>query len=159
VVVVQLLLQIVCIVVALALLVNPFTCPFMLAYMAWMYYDKRPMLGGLASPDASTSRVTPKRVGAGRPWVRRAKWWHYLRDYFPVQLIKTAELNPDRNYIFGYHPHGILRYAFVRFIFFLFFIYFYFYFISIFSPYFYLFIIFYFFLLFVLCSPVAWVRW
>jgi len=39
-----------------------------------------------------------------------------VRDYFPVKLVKTTELDPKRNYICGYHPHGILPYgAFVNF--------------------------------------------
>jgi 2-acylglycerol O-acyltransferase 2 len=102
VVVVQLLLQVVCVVVAVALLLNPFTFPFMLAYLAWMYIDRRPMRGGLVLSG----------VQAGRAWVRRAVWWRYMRDYFPVRLVKTAELSAERHYIFGYHPHGILRCAF-----------------------------------------------
>ncbi|KAM7344416.1 2-acylglycerol O-acyltransferase 2-like [Cochliomyia hominivorax] len=32
----------------------------------------------------------------------------HLRDYFPVQLIKTAELKPNRNYLFASFPHGIM---------------------------------------------------
>merc|ERR1712029_905587 len=29
------------------------------------------------------------------------------RDYFPVKLVKTAELDPSKNYVLGSHPHGI----------------------------------------------------
>jgi len=29
-------------------------------------------------------------------------------DYFPIHLHKTCDLPPDRPYIFGYHPHGII---------------------------------------------------
>ncbi|VDP23981.1 unnamed protein product, partial [Soboliphyme baturini] len=40
----------------------------------------------------------------------------YLADFFPIRLVKTAELDPNRNYIFGYHPHGIMGFgAFVNF--------------------------------------------
>lgn len=67
-----------------------------------MYFDRRPTRGGL---------VQSQGIYAGRAWVRKSAWWQYLRDYFPVRLVKTAELSPNRNYIFGYHPHGILRYA------------------------------------------------
>ncbi|CAF1155962.1 unnamed protein product, partial [Didymodactylos carnosus] len=28
--------------------------------------------------------------------------------YFPIHLHKTCDLSPDRSYIFGYHPHGII---------------------------------------------------
>ena len=27
--------------------------------------------------------------------------------YFPCKLVKTADLNPNENYIMGYHPHGV----------------------------------------------------
>ena len=30
-----------------------------------------------------------------------------MRDYFPVSLIKTVDLDPKNRYVFGYHPHGI----------------------------------------------------
>jgi 2-acylglycerol O-acyltransferase 2 len=29
-----------------------------------------------------------------------------MRDYFPAKLIKMTQLDPERNYILGYHPHG-----------------------------------------------------
>ncbi|KAK8783062.1 hypothetical protein V5799_015595 [Amblyomma americanum] len=32
----------------------------------------------------------------------------YFRDYFPIRLVKTCELPADRNYLLGYHPHGIM---------------------------------------------------
>ncbi|KAH8316515.1 hypothetical protein KR067_009345 [Drosophila pandora] len=32
----------------------------------------------------------------------------YYRDYFPVELVKTADLPADRNYILASFPHGIL---------------------------------------------------
>uniref|UniRef100_UPI00398EECCD diacylglycerol O-acyltransferase 2-like n=1 Tax=Pristiophorus japonicus TaxID=55135 RepID=UPI00398EECCD len=34
--------------------------------------------------------------------------WRYMRDYFPVSLVRTAELSPKKNYVLGYHPHGIM---------------------------------------------------
>lgn len=37
--------------------------------------------------------------------------WRYYRDYFPVGLVKTAELPADKNYIFCVYPHGILSAA------------------------------------------------
>lgn len=29
-----------------------------------------------------------------------------MKDYFPIALVKTADLDPSKNYVFGYHPHG-----------------------------------------------------
>jgi len=48
--------------------------------------------------------------GKGRrfEWLRTSRIFHYMRDYFPVNLVKTADLDPSKNYIFGYHPHGII---------------------------------------------------
>ncbi|RWS17770.1 2-acylglycerol O-acyltransferase 3-like protein [Dinothrombium tinctorium] len=40
--------------------------------------------------------------------LRRCILYRYVADYFPIKLHKTAELSPDKNYIIGYHPHGIL---------------------------------------------------
>ncbi|TPX34530.1 hypothetical protein SmJEL517_g02924 [Synchytrium microbalum] len=36
------------------------------------------------------------------------KW---MRDYFPISLVKTAELDASQKYVFGYHPHGIFPYG------------------------------------------------
>ncbi|XP_055403301.1 2-acylglycerol O-acyltransferase 2-like [Bubalus kerabau] len=50
-----------------------------------------------------------------KPWqgsrhidvLRRWSVWKYMKDYFPISLVKTANLDPSRNYLAGYHPHGI----------------------------------------------------
>ncbi|XP_067625336.1 2-acylglycerol O-acyltransferase 2-A-like [Eurosta solidaginis] len=34
-----------------------------------------------------------------------------IRDYFPVEIRKTAELAPNRNYVLAHFPHGILTLA------------------------------------------------
>ncbi|XP_056450550.1 diacylglycerol O-acyltransferase 2 isoform X1 [Gadus chalcogrammus] len=60
-------------------------------YTAWLIFDWN----------------TPKQGGRRSSWVRNWTVWTYFRDYFPVRLIKTHDLLPSRNYIFGYHPHGI----------------------------------------------------
>nr|XP_033780926.1 2-acylglycerol O-acyltransferase 3 [Geotrypetes seraphini] len=52
--------------------------------------------------------ATPEQGGRRSAWVRRWTVWKRLKDYFPVKMIKTAELSPNRNYIFGCHPHGIM---------------------------------------------------
>ncbi|KAM4620066.1 2-acylglycerol O-acyltransferase 3b [Polymixia lowei] len=51
---------------------------------------------------------TPERGGRRTPCVRNWTVWKHFRDYFPIKLVKTAELNPNKNYIFGCHPHGIM---------------------------------------------------
>ncbi|XP_054611693.1 2-acylglycerol O-acyltransferase 3b [Dunckerocampus dactyliophorus] len=51
---------------------------------------------------------TPERGGRRKPFVMRWKVWQHFRDYFPIKLVKTAELSPNKNYILGCHPHGIM---------------------------------------------------
>jgi 2-acylglycerol O-acyltransferase 2 len=63
------------------------------AYLTWAWlYDRK----------------TSQRGGRRSEWYRRLKMWNYFCDYFPISLIKTADLDPEKNYIFGYHPHGIV---------------------------------------------------
>uniref|UniRef100_A0AC35U1M6 Acyltransferase n=1 Tax=Rhabditophanes sp. KR3021 TaxID=114890 RepID=A0AC35U1M6_9BILA len=50
----------------------------------------------------------PKRGSRPWKWFRNLWIWRYMANYFPVKVIKTAELPSDKNYIVGCHPHGIL---------------------------------------------------
>lgn len=61
-------------------------------YAGWLYLD----------------RDTPTTGGRRSQWVRRWAIWQYFRDYFPISLIKTVDLDPKHNYLFGFHPHGVL---------------------------------------------------
>ncbi|XP_049644126.1 2-acylglycerol O-acyltransferase 3-like [Suncus etruscus] len=51
---------------------------------------------------------TPQQGGRSSKWIRKCVIWNYMRDYYPVKLVKTAELPPDRNYVLSAHPHGIM---------------------------------------------------
>ncbi|XP_043272590.1 2-acylglycerol O-acyltransferase 2-like isoform X2 [Venturia canescens] len=67
----------------------------MLIYLIWVYYD----------------RDTCRRGGRGKAWtnwMRNCAWWRYYCSYFPIKLVKTADLDPARNYLFCAFPHGIL---------------------------------------------------
>ena len=46
--------------------------------------------------------------GSRRPCCRGLTWWVRYCDYFPVTLVRTAELPVDQDYVIGYHPHGII---------------------------------------------------
>ncbi|XP_023197571.1 2-acylglycerol O-acyltransferase 2 [Xiphophorus maculatus] len=61
-------------------------------YAIWWYYDFD----------------TPARGGRRKPVLLGLKLWGYMRDYFPIKLVKTADLDPRHNYILGFHPHGVL---------------------------------------------------
>lgn len=51
---------------------------------------------------------TPERGGRRTRFVRNWTVWKHYKDYFPIKLVKTAELNPNKNYVLGCHPHGIM---------------------------------------------------
>lgn len=63
-----------------------------LAYLVWYIADRK----------------TSARGGRRILWVQKWKIWEYFRDYFPIELVKTTELDPKKNYIFSIHPHGVL---------------------------------------------------
>ncbi|XP_031695395.1 2-acylglycerol O-acyltransferase 2-B-like isoform X1 [Anarrhichthys ocellatus] len=50
---------------------------------------------------------TPTCGGRRSQWVRSWGIWEFFRDYFPLTLIKSVDLDPKKNYIFGFHPHGV----------------------------------------------------
>ncbi|KAF6248759.1 diacylglycerol acyltransferase [Scenedesmus sp. NREL 46B-D3] len=39
---------------------------------------------------------------------RKLGWWKHCADYFPTELIKTADLDPEQRYIFVVAPHGVV---------------------------------------------------
>lgn len=51
---------------------------------------------------------TPQTGGRRCAWVRKWTIWRHFRDYFPIHLIKTSDLDPKNHYLFGFHPHGVL---------------------------------------------------
>ncbi|KAM7084804.1 2-acylglycerol O-acyltransferase 2 [Molossus nigricans] len=86
-----LILSQVSIVVFIGLLFTRFWL-FSVLYATWWYLD----------------RDTPWKGGRRSDYLRRWFMWKYMKDYFPVSLVKTAELDPSRNYLAGIHPHGVL---------------------------------------------------
>ncbi|XP_037824412.1 2-acylglycerol O-acyltransferase 2-A-like [Lucilia sericata] len=67
---------------------------FLLIYLAYIYYDHK--------KNCSAVR------GNGWKRLRNNFFTNHLRDYFPVELIKTVDLKPDRNYLLASFPHGII---------------------------------------------------
>ncbi|XP_012860890.1 2-acylglycerol O-acyltransferase 3 [Echinops telfairi] len=63
-----------------------------LLYFAWLFLDWD----------------TPNQGGRYSTWIRNWTMWKYMRDYFPIKLVKTAELPPDRKYVMAAHPHGFM---------------------------------------------------
>ncbi|KAF6753425.1 DAGAT-domain-containing protein [Ephemerocybe angulata] len=52
--------------------------------------------------------TAPERGGRASHLMRSLPFWRYWADYYPATFLKEAELPPDRPYVFGYHPHGII---------------------------------------------------
>ncbi|KDR80878.1 hypothetical protein GALMADRAFT_1112943 [Galerina marginata CBS 339.88] len=52
--------------------------------------------------------TSPERGGRSSQWFRSMRFWRYFADYYPASFLKEADLPPDRPYVFGYHPHGII---------------------------------------------------
>lgn len=77
------------------LLLNPQSWPLLALYLVWVFVDWRtPKQGGRKA-------AVINFIGALFPF-------RCMRDYYPITLVKTADLDPERNYIFGYHPHGFM---------------------------------------------------
>ena len=34
--------------------------------------------------------------------------WRKCAQYCPMSLVKTVDLSPDKAYVFGFHPHGVI---------------------------------------------------
>jgi len=68
--------------------------PLVILYFSWTYL---------------VEWKTPARGGRDlfRNFARRLAIFRYIRDYYPITLVKTSELDPQKNYILGYHPHGL----------------------------------------------------
>ncbi|XP_063298524.1 2-acylglycerol O-acyltransferase 1 isoform X1 [Pelobates fuscus] len=65
---------------------------FVSLYVLWLYLDWE----------------TPQAGGRRVQWVRNWSVWRFFKDYFPIKLVKTADLDPQYNYLLGFHPHGVL---------------------------------------------------
>ncbi|TKR72636.1 hypothetical protein L596_020053 [Steinernema carpocapsae] len=66
--------------------------PLVIAYFIFLYYDWD----------------TPAKGSRPSEWVRNWTFWKRFANYFPVKIVKTAEISPEHNYIFGSHPHGVI---------------------------------------------------
>ncbi|CAD6892955.1 unnamed protein product [Tilletia controversa] len=81
-----------CLALYFSLMSLPLAWPFIIPYTLWVFvFDAAAEDGG-------------RRYS----WVRQWKLWTYFAEYYPVSLIKTVDLPPDRPYVFGYHPHGVI---------------------------------------------------
>ncbi|XP_040571327.1 2-acylglycerol O-acyltransferase 1 isoform X2 [Lepeophtheirus salmonis] len=66
-------------------------------YIAWLIYDFNTPFNGGRNINGSICLH-----------VRNWQIWKYFKDYFPVQVIKTADLDSNKGYLLGSHPHGFM---------------------------------------------------
>lgn len=79
------------------LLAIPLTWPFTIPYILYVLLSSSHESG---APPFMRSNL-----------FRRLPIWKYYTSYFPLRLHRTAELDPSKNYIFAYHPHGIISHG------------------------------------------------
>ncbi|XP_055844068.1 diacylglycerol O-acyltransferase 2-like [Episyrphus balteatus] len=72
---------------------NYYLKALLIAYGIWIYFDR----------EKSENEVR----GSGLRWMRDNFFWKHFRDYFPVELVKTEELPPNKNYLLACYPHGV----------------------------------------------------
>ena len=44
-------------------------------------------------------------------YARGWRVWTHFANFFPIKVVKTAELDPNKSYLIGSHPHGILGFG------------------------------------------------
>jgi 2-acylglycerol O-acyltransferase 2 len=77
-----------------AMVFVPVLWPFAIAYFVFIYFDKAPEQGGRR-----------------QNWFRNLKVFKYQADFFQTYIHRETKLDPSKNYIFGYHPHGFIGYG------------------------------------------------
>mmetsp|Transcript_19680 Transcript_19680/g.35106 ORF Transcript_19680/g.35106 Transcript_19680/m.35106 type:complete len:444 (+) Transcript_19680:25-1356(+) len=64
-----------------------------IAYAIYIFFDRNPSRGGYRWC---------------KNWFRSLYLHRFVAEYYPCKLIKTADLPKDQNFVFGYHPHGVI---------------------------------------------------
>lgn len=75
---------------------NPFAWPILVPYLIHLSVSTASTNGNLAFRSE---------------YLRSLPLWTLFAGYFPAKLHKTHDLSPERKYIFGYHPHGIISHG------------------------------------------------
>jgi len=75
----------------------PITWPLLIPYLIYTL---------VFSEDSTDGRLRRRSE-----FLRRSKVWSAFASYFPARLHRTVPLEPNRKYVFGYHPHGIISHG------------------------------------------------
>lgn len=76
----------------------PLSWPLLLPYLVYVFFL------ATAHADGSAPYRRSERL-------RSLPLWRLYADYFPMRLHRTVPLDPARNYVFAYHPHGIISHG------------------------------------------------
>ncbi|TGZ79404.1 DAGAT-domain-containing protein [Ascodesmis nigricans] len=79
------------------LLAIPLTWPLLLPYLLYVFL--------------STSHLDGSSPFRRSHLFRSLPIWKHYTNYFPLRLHRTVPLDPTKNYIFAYHPHGIISHG------------------------------------------------
>jgi 2-acylglycerol O-acyltransferase 2 len=74
----------------------PLVWPLLIPYLVYLFTSSAASNGSLARRSE---------------FLRRLPVWSLFASYFPARLHRTSPLEPNRKYIFGYHPHGIISHG------------------------------------------------
>jgi 2-acylglycerol O-acyltransferase 2 len=55
-------------------------------YLIFILLDRAPEDGGLSH---------------SKRWLRKSAFWRIFANFYPIKLVKEAELDPSKNFIFG----------------------------------------------------------
>ena len=98
--------------VGIVVMIYGFLLSALLVYPSYFLFYAHPWLRaafvGYVAWFLLVDAEAPQRGARFQKWTRRLPFWNTLADYFPVRLHKSVDLDPRGNYLFGYHPHGII---------------------------------------------------
>ncbi|PNY24462.1 Diacylglycerol O-acyltransferase 2A [Tolypocladium capitatum] len=75
---------------------NPLSWPILVPYLVYM---------------STSTAATDGKLSYRSEWLRSLSLWKLFAGYFPMRLHRTHDLPPNRKYIMGYHPHGIISHG------------------------------------------------
>ncbi len=87
---------------------SPLIVPLCVAFLSW-YWSSRITVSVLFVY-CCWLLIDRHRDFQGGRWsdcLRRCSIWTQWVKYFPLKLVKTMDLDPNLNYIFVSHPHGV----------------------------------------------------
>ncbi|KAF5835444.1 diacylglycerol acyltransferase [Dunaliella salina] len=88
-------------------IIGPFWYWPLAIFLCWKSYIFCALMTGYVIYIFFLDNKRHKRPEGSAP-IRKLKFWRHLAEYFPAKLIKTGDLDPQRNYIFCAHPHDHL---------------------------------------------------